>query len=379
MKKETINILDKKFETYLTIEEIHKSIQKIADKINTELKGEDVIFMGILNGAFMFASDLFQRINIPAQITFLKLASYEGTVSTGNVKRLIGINEDIKNKTVVVLEDIIDTGITMESIIKQLSGYEPKAIKIATLLFKPNSFQKDYPIDYIGFDIPDDFIVGYGLDYDGFGRNYSDIYSIIENKEEPNKMTNIIIFGPPGSGKSTQAKILIKKHNMVHLSTGDILRTEISANTILGQEAGSFMNHGNLVPDEIVIKMIEKKLENNKGCNGFIFDGFPRTAAQAKALDELFEKYNTETSVMIGLDVNNNTLKERLLARGKVEGRPDDTAEIIETRIKVFSKQTAKVAEYYKEQNKFTQINGVGTIDEVFERLEKELNRVTTV
>ncbi len=178
--KPVVRVNDKKFKLYLSEDKIQKAVQKIADDMNRDLQGKDVIFMGILNGAFMFASDLFKKIDIPSYITFLKLASYQGTVSSGNVKRLIGINEDIKGKTVIVLEDIIDTGITMESIIKQLNGYEPAEIKIATLLFKPDAFVKDYKIDYVGFDIPNDFIVGYGLDYGGFGRNYPDIYSVAE-------------------------------------------------------------------------------------------------------------------------------------------------------------------------------------------------------
>lgn len=175
-----IRVLDKKFKPYLSANQIQNEIQNIADKINNELAEEDVMFMGILNGSFMFASDLLKKIDFQAQVTFLKLASYQGTVSSGKVKRLIGINEDIRNKTVIVIEDIVDTGITMESIIRQLKGYEPKEIKIATLLFKPGAFVKDFKIDYIGFEIPNDFIVGYGLDYDGFGRNYTGIYTIVD-------------------------------------------------------------------------------------------------------------------------------------------------------------------------------------------------------
>jgi hypoxanthine phosphoribosyltransferase len=134
--------------------------------------------MGILNGSFMFASDLYKEITIDSQITFLKLASYQGTGSTGTVKRLIGINEDIKDKTVVVIEDIVDTGNTLESIIKQLKGYEPKEIIFVTLLFKPDAYKKDFKIDYFAFEIPNDFIVGYGLDYNGYGRNIKDILVI---------------------------------------------------------------------------------------------------------------------------------------------------------------------------------------------------------
>lgn len=176
---EQIKVLDKKFKKSITSEKIQASISVMAEKINHELKNEDVIFIGILNGAFLFAADLMKQIDFDCQITFLKVASYQGTSTSGNVKRLIGINEDIENKTVVVLEDIIDTGITMESIMKQLNGYSPKSIKLATLLFKPEAFQKDYKIDYTGLVIPNDFIVGFGLDYNGYGRNLKDIYTVV--------------------------------------------------------------------------------------------------------------------------------------------------------------------------------------------------------
>ena len=171
-----IKILEKEFEVFIPQERIQEVISDMAVKINNDLAGREVIFMGILNGAFMFASDLFRQINLDCQITFLKLASYSGTSSTGNVKRLIGINEDIKDKSVVILEDIVDTGITLENIIKQLSGYEPTEIRIATLLFKPQAYLRSIHLDYIGLEIPNDFIVGYGLDYKGYARNLADIY-----------------------------------------------------------------------------------------------------------------------------------------------------------------------------------------------------------
>lgn len=175
-----VQVLDKTFRVSIPEAEILKAIKEMAAKMNDDLKGKDVIFLGILNGCFLFAADLFKEIDVPCQVTFLKLASYQGTSSTGNVKRLIGINEDIENKTVIILEDIIDTGNTLESIIKQLRGYEPAEIKVATLLYKPEAYTKDIKIDYFGLEIPNDFIVGYGLDYDGYGRNLRDIYTIVE-------------------------------------------------------------------------------------------------------------------------------------------------------------------------------------------------------
>ncbi len=177
---DTIKILDKEFVPSISEAEINFSIEKMAQAINQDLADSNPLFLGILNGAFLFAAELFKRLNFQCQISFLKLASYQGSTTSGNVKRLIGLNEDIKDRTVVILEDIIDTGITMEHIKKQLLGYEPKTIKIATLLFKPQAFIKDFTIDYIGFYIPSEFIIGFGLDYNGYGRNLKSIYKIKE-------------------------------------------------------------------------------------------------------------------------------------------------------------------------------------------------------
>ena len=174
-----IQVKDKRFKVSIPSETIQKSIAGMAQKMNQDLAGKEVIFLGILNGSFMFASDLYKQIEIPSQISFLKLASYQGTSTSGNVKRLIGINEDLLGKTVVVLEDIVDTGITIENIIKQLKGYEPAEIKIATFLYKPAALKVKINLDYVGLEIPNDFIIGYGLDYDGLGRNLPDIYTLI--------------------------------------------------------------------------------------------------------------------------------------------------------------------------------------------------------
>lgn len=175
-----IKILDKEFEVSIKENEIQAAVNKIAAQLNNDLKDKEVIFIGILNGSFMFASDLFKQIKLNCRITFVKVASYQGTISTGTVKSLIGINENIKGKVVVVLEDIIDSGETLENIICQLKGYEPEQILIATFLFKPKAFKKDYKIDYVAIEIPNDFIVGYGLDYDGFGRNLPEIYTLVK-------------------------------------------------------------------------------------------------------------------------------------------------------------------------------------------------------
>jgi hypoxanthine phosphoribosyltransferase len=177
MKK--LKLLDKEFEISIPSDVIQSRITELAKEISEDMTDQKPVFLGILNGSFMFASDLFKKINIEAQITFLKLASYQGTTTTGNVKQLIGLNQDLKGQHIVILEDIVDTGITLETIMMQLSGYQPASVKIVTLLFKPQAYQKDIPIDYVGFSIPNEFIVGYGLDYDGFGRNTEDIYKVI--------------------------------------------------------------------------------------------------------------------------------------------------------------------------------------------------------
>jgi len=175
-----INLCDKEFTLFITADKIQAEVQRIADRINAELNNEDVIFLGILNGAFMFASDLVRKINFDVQVTFVKLTSYSGQTSTGVVKRLIGVNEDLKDKSVVIVEDIIDTGKTIESIIAQIKGFRPRQIFVATLLLKPELYTKEINLDYVGFRIPKNFVVGYGLDYNGYGRNLRNLYALEE-------------------------------------------------------------------------------------------------------------------------------------------------------------------------------------------------------
>jgi hypoxanthine phosphoribosyltransferase len=174
-----ILVLDKKFREFIPEQEINEKIKKMADQINKDFKGEEVVFLGILNGAFLFAAELFKRIDLKARISFVKLASYEGTSSSGTIKELIGWNEDIKNKYIIIIEDIVDTGNTLERIVDELVIRKASGIKIASLLLKPDAYTKDIPIDYIGFKIPNDFVIGYGLDYDGYGRNLPSIYTLI--------------------------------------------------------------------------------------------------------------------------------------------------------------------------------------------------------
>ena len=175
-----IRILDKDFRELLSEKVIQQRIEELAGQINNGLKGKEVVFLGILNGAFLFAADLFRRINFPARISFVKLASYQGTSSSGTIKELIGWNEDIKNKTIVVVEDIVDTGNTLERIVDELVIRKAFEVRIAAMLFKPAAYTKNIQLDYIGFEIPNDFVVGYGLDYDGFGRNLPSVYTLIK-------------------------------------------------------------------------------------------------------------------------------------------------------------------------------------------------------
>ncbi|GAA4799970.1 adenylate kinase [Olivibacter ginsenosidimutans] len=183
-------------------------------------------------------------------------------------------------------------------------------------------------------------------------------------------MLNIVLFGPPGAGKGTQSQKLIEKYHLVHLSTGDILRAEIAQGTALGLEAKKLMDEGKLVPDEVVIGMISNKLDNNPDANGFIFDGFPRTVAQAEALDKLLATKGTQISGMIALEVAEDELEKRLLLRGKESGRADDAnPEIIRKRIVEYNAKTTPVANYYKEQGKLQSINGIGSIEEIFDHI----------
>lgn len=180
----SIRIKDKQFVTFLPEEKILQAVRRVADDINRDLADTQPVFVSILNGAFMFTADLMKLITLPCEVSFTKVASYEGTSSTGRVKELIGLNTDIEGRTVVIVEDIIDTGHTMKALLETLRARRPKDIRIATLLLKPGKLQVDLQVDYVAMSIPNEFIVGYGLDYDGLGRNYRDIYVVQEETEE---------------------------------------------------------------------------------------------------------------------------------------------------------------------------------------------------
>ncbi|GAB3502190.1 adenylate kinase [Spirosoma knui] len=181
-------------------------------------------------------------------------------------------------------------------------------------------------------------------------------------------MLNLVLFGPPGAGKGTQSERLINKYNLVHLSTGDLLRSQIAAGTELGLRAKQLMDQGLLVPDEVVIGMIDHKLQENRSAAGFIFDGFPRTVPQAQALDQLLAQYNTQITTMIALVVDDEELIRRLLKRGETSGRADDRDETTaRRRVSVYNSETKPVADYYDQQQKYKAINGIGDIDDIFQ------------
>lgn len=189
-------------------------------------------------------------------------------------------------------------------------------------------------------------------------------------------MFNLILFGPPGSGKGTQSEKLMAKYGLKHLSTGDLLRSEISRQTSLGLAAKGFMDKGQLVPDEVVIGMISSALDENTHATGFLYDGFPRTSAQAEALDKLLHLKKASIGVMLALDVSEEELVKRLLKRGETSGRSDDTNEqVIRARITEYQTKTAAVADYYHQFNKVVMIKGEGTIDEIFGELCKEIDK----
>ena len=189
-------------------------------------------------------------------------------------------------------------------------------------------------------------------------------------------MLNIVLFGPPGSGKGTQSEKIIKKYGLVHISTGDLLREEVAAQTDLGKKAKAIMDKGELVSDKIVIKMIRKKLGENQNGAGFIFDGFPRTVEQARELRKALTDYDERISVMISLEVPREELVKRLLNRGKETGRSDDNLETINNRIDVYNRQTIPVTYYYDKMHKHAAVEGIGSVDKIFDRIVEVISKV---
>ena len=362
-----VKIHDLYFKPFITETEVKSIVKDLAAQVKADLpKGEIPLFVGILNGCFLFAADFIREFKGDCEVSFVKLASYKGTTSTEKVSQLVGINEDLTGRTVIILEDIIDTGTTLQEIYNIFRKKNITQLKIATLFFKPDVYKKELPIDYIGQSIEDKFIVGYGLDYNGLGRNYPAIYQLTTKP----KMKNIVLFGPPGAGKGTQATLLKEKYNLIHISTGDVFRFNIKNETELGLLAKTYMDKGDLVPDEVTIDMLKAEVNKNEDANGFIFDGFPRTHSQAKALDIFLTEKGAQINGMVALVASEKVLEERLLERGKTSGRTDDMdVTKIRNRFNEYNTKTAILKEYYEAQGKYYDVNGVGSIEEITKNL----------
>lgn len=368
-----VKLQDLYFKPFISEEKIQATVQQMVDAIAEDLKDEMPIFVGILNGSFMFVSDFVKNYPYPCEVTFIKLASYDGVKSTEDIQRLIGLTQDLTGRTVVILEDIIDSGNTLAEVHRIFKNEKVKQLIIATLFYKPEAYKKDFKLHYVGLEIPNKFIVGYGLDYNGLGRDLPAVYQLKTTQH----MINIVLFGPPGAGKGTQANFLKDKYNLVHISTGDVFRYNIKNETALGTLAKSYMDRGQLVPDEVTIDMLNAEVEKNADANGFIFDGFPRTNAQAEALDTLLDTKDSQINAMVALEVDDEVLVGRLLERGKTSGRPDDADEgIIRNRIKEYYDKTAILKDYYSAQDKYYGVDGLGSIEEITERLSEVLDRL---
>ena len=370
---ELIKINDKTFEPYVSAEELNQIAERMASEVYQDLQESRPIFIAVLNGSFMFAADFLRHYKGECEISFVKMASYKGTQSTGKVHQLIGLSTPVEGRDVVILEDIIDTGNTLEEIYRLFENQKVKSFRIATLFFKPDAYKKDLKIDYVGKPIPNLFIEGYGLDFDEIARNLPQVYQLNTSLT----MTNLVLFGKPGAGKGTQAAFLKDKYNLVHISTGDIFRYNIKNETKLGKLAQSYMDKGDLVPDEVTIQMLQEEVEKNPNAEGFIFDGFPRTIAQAEALDAFLTSKGMRIHGTLALEADDEALIKRLVERGKVSGRTDDQdEEKIRNRFTEYNEKTAPLIAFYQAQGKYHPINGIGTIEEITTRLSETIDKI---
>ena len=370
---ELIKLHDKTFEPYVSAEELNQINERMASEVYQDLQESRPIFIAILNGSFMFAADFLRHYKGECEISFVKMASYQGTQSTGKIHQLIGLSTPVEGRDVVILEDIIDTGNTLEEIYRLFENQKVKSFRVPTLFFKPDAYKKDLKIDYVGKPIPNRFIVGYGLDFDEIARNLPQVYQLNTSLT----MTNLVLFGKPGAGKGTQAAFLKDKYNLVHISTGDIFRYNIKNETKLGKLAQSYMDKGDLVPDEVTIQMLQEEVEKNPNAEGFIFDGFPRTIAQAEALDAFLSSKGMRIHGTLALEADDEVLIKRLVERGKVSGRTDDQdEEKIRNRFTEYNEKTAPLIAFYQAQGKYHPINGIGTIEEITTRLSETIDKI---
>jgi len=361
-----VRLHDKSFRPFIEYDAIEKAIDQVAEKINNDYQGcTDVpVLLCVLNGSILFTAELMKRLTFNCEIVCIKLSSYVGMKSTGEVRDIIGMTGNVKGKRVIIVEDIVDSGRTIANLTKMMEANGATETKICTMLFKPGCYKLDKKLDYVAMEIPDDFIVGFGLDYDGLGRNNKDIYVL------DSTMKYYILFGPPGAGKGTQAASMAERFNLCHISTGDLLRGEMAKGSELGLKAKALIEAGELVPDEIVEGMIENKFNTVEGVSGFLLDGFPRTIAQAEALDKMLAKRDEKVSGVVSLMIPDEMIKERIRHRAAIEGRADDASdETISNRIKTYHEKTEPLVEFYKKAGSYNEIDGVGTIEEVRERI----------
>lgn len=376
---ERINLLDRSFKTFIPNKTIIEAIDKVAAKINADYKDStDIpVLLCILNGSILFTAELMKRLEFNFELVSMKLSSYEGTCSTGKVREVMGMTGSVEGKRVIIVEDIVDTGNTIVDIERILKERGASSIKACTLLLKPEVYDKEIKLDYVGMEIPNDFIVGFGLDYNEIGRNLNDIYVIdTESSSKNEAMKYYVLFGPPGAGKGTQASAMAERYNLCHISTGELLRKEIAAGTELGKKAKSLIDAGSLVPDEVVEGMIENQFKTVKGVKGFLLDGFPRTIAQAEALDRMLEKGGEEVTSLISIMIPDEMIKERIRHRAAIEGRADDAEEnTINNRIKTYHEKTEPLIDFYRKNGKYAEINGKGSIEDVREEIFKLIDR----
>ncbi|MBO4657537.1 MAG: adenylate kinase [Bacteroidales bacterium] len=366
-----VKLHDKYFVPYIPHKDLIKAVDEVAAKVNADYKdsGKVPVVLCVLSGSIVFCGHLLTRLDFPCELAAIKVTSYEGTRSTGNIKEVLGLTTDVDGRDVIIVEDIVDTGNTIIKLCEHLAFRGAASIKICTMFLKPEVYHKDRKLDYVGMEVANKFIVGFGLDYDQLGRNIPDVYILDKNQFE-DTMKYYILFGPPGAGKGTQAKLLVEKFGFHHVSTGDLLRKEMAAGTPLGLKAKSLIEQGALVPDLVVIGMIKSEIENNPSVPGFLFDGFPRTTEQAAALDEMLKGFDQSVTAVLSISISDEMVKERIRHRALLENRPDDTKdEVIANRIKTYHDKTEPVIDFYKAQGKYREVNGVGTIEEIFQKV----------